>query len=264
MSVSKITLHEVLNIEHSFLKAGSNHAEGQSLETVSELSSGISFQERCRIVADMLGTHTIDERMIPCPFLSLPQLKVKRGMDLVFASVALLIFSVPMLVIALLIKLESKGPIFYRQERVGLGGRRFHMLKFRSMKLNAEASSGAVWAIKNDPRRTKFGTLLRTTSLDELPQLFNVFRGEMSMVGPRPERPNFVAEFRKDVLNYDLRHHVPVGITGWAQVHGWRGNTSIQKRVGYDIFYILHWSPWLDIRTLFLTLFRGFINRNAY
>ncbi len=223
-----------------------------------------SFYHRSKIVAELLAEHIIDRNQIPEQALSKSQLIMKRGFDLFFATVATLIFAVPMLIIAILIKMESRGPILYMQERVGFHGRIFKMFKFRSMRMNAEENSGAVWAIKDDPRRTRLGRFLRASSLDELPQIFNVFRGEMSMVGPRPERPVFVEEFKLSVPNYDLRHRVPVGITGWAQVHGWRGNTSIQKRVGYDLFYAMNWSLSLDMTTLFLTLFRGFINKNAY
>jgi exopolysaccharide biosynthesis polyprenyl glycosylphosphotransferase len=185
-------------------------------------------------------------------------------MDIVFCSMALIIFFIPMALIALLIKLESRGPIFYKQERVGLDGKIFKMWKFRSMRQDAERSTGAVWAIENDPRRTKFGCFLRRTSLDELPQLWNVLKGEMSMVGPRPERPIFVRAFEREYPLYAHRHQVKVGITGWAQVHGWRGQTSIQSRLDCDLYYLKNWSPWIDIRVLFLTIFRGFVNKNAY
>jgi lipopolysaccharide/colanic/teichoic acid biosynthesis glycosyltransferase len=138
------------------------------------------------------------------------------------------------------------------------------MLKFRSMRQNAEAQTGAVWARKNDDRRTWIGNLIRATSLDELPQLFNVLWGDMSLVGPRPERPEFIAGFSKSIPFYMARHCVKAGMTGWAQVHGWRGNTSLRKRVQYDLHYITHWTPWLDIKILWLTVFRGFIDKNAY
>jgi lipopolysaccharide/colanic/teichoic acid biosynthesis glycosyltransferase len=148
--------------------------------------------------------------------------------------------AIPMLIIAMLIKLTSRGPIFYRQERCGLNGRTFNMLKFRSMRIDAEQQTGAVWTQKDDPRRTRFGTFLRKTSLDELPQLINVLMGDMSLVGPRPERPVFIQQFSKTIPNYTARHTVKAGITGWAQVHGWRGNTSLRKRVQFDLYYITH------------------------
>lgn len=195
--------------------------------------------------------------------LSVSQRVAKRIFDLLVAAVALLIFAVPMCVIAILIRLTSKGPIFYGQERITINGRHFIMLKFRSMKEGSEAN-GAVWAIKDDPRRTRLGSFLRASSLDELPQLWNVLRGEMSIVGPRPERPYFVEIFRAEIPNYDARHQMKSGITGWAQICGWRGNTSIEKRVQYDLLYIKRWSIWFDFKILCLTLIRGFINKNAY
>ena len=138
------------------------------------------------------------------------------------------------------------------------------MLKFRSMSVDAEQQSGAVWARKDDPRRTWFGAMLRATSLDELPQFINVLMGDMSLVGPRPERPVFINQFSRTIPNYMARHCVKCGITGWAQVHGWRGNTSLRKRVQYDLYYITHWNPWLDLRILWMTLWHGLFNRNAY
>ena len=166
--------------------------------------------------------------------------------------------------IALLVKLTSRGPVLYVQERMGLDGRTFRLAKFRTMEVDAERDTGPVWASNDDPRRTRLGSILRRISLDELPQLWNVIKGEMSLVGPRPERPVFIENFRKSVPKYMLRHKVKAGITGWAQVNGWRGNTSIQKRVEHDLYYIQHWSLRLDTRILWLTLFRGFLNRNAY
>jgi Undecaprenyl-phosphate glucose phosphotransferase len=189
---------------------------------------------------------------------------VKRAMDVTLSALALIVLSPLMLLIALLVKLSSRGPVFYRQERCGLNGRPFQMLKFRTMREDAEAQTGAVWAIKDDPRRTRLGALLRKTSLDELPQLLNVLKGDMSLVGPRPERPVFIQRFRKTIPNYMARHSVKAGITGWAQVNGWRGNTSLRKRIAYDLYYITHWNPWFDLRILWLTLFRGFFHRNAY
>jgi Undecaprenyl-phosphate glucose phosphotransferase len=191
-------------------------------------------------------------------------LVVKRAMDIVLSSFALLLLSPLLAVIALLVKLTSPGPVFYRQERCGLNGETFQMLKYRSMAANAEQQTGAVWARKDDPRRTRFGTFLRRTSIDELPQLFNVLMGDMSLVGPRPERPVFIQQFRKTIPSYNARHCVKAGITGWAQVHGWRGNTSLRKRVQYDLYYITHWTPWLDLHIMWMTVFRGLVHRNAY
>ena len=189
---------------------------------------------------------------------------VKRVMDICLSTIALVLLSPIMAAVALLIKLTSPGPIFYSQERCGLNGQSFRMLKFRSMKVDAEQKSGAVWAVKNDDRKTKIGGFLRKTSLDELPQLINVLKGDMSMVGPRPERPVFINKFVKTIPSYHARHAVKAGITGWAQVNGWRGNTSLRKRIQFDLYYITHWTPWLDLRILWLTLWHGFVNRNAY
>lgn len=189
---------------------------------------------------------------------------VKRAMDVLLSLAGLVLLSPVLFVIGLLVKLSSPGPMFYRQERCGLNGRPFQMLKFRSMRVDAEHQTGAVWAQKDDPRRTVLGSFMRRTSLDELPQLWNVLRGDMSLVGPRPERPVFISQFTKTIPNYMVRHCVKSGITGWAQVHGWRGNTSLRKRVQYDLYYITHWTPWLDIRILWMTIFHGIFHRNAY
>lgn len=189
---------------------------------------------------------------------------VKRAMDIVLALAALIVLSPLMVLIAIIVKRTSPGPVFYRQERCGLNGKPFQMLKFRSMSVDAEKQTGAVWARKDDPRRTAFGTFIRKTSLDELPQFINVLKGDMSLVGPRPERPVFIRQFSQTIPNYMARHTVKSGITGWAQVHGWRGNTSLRKRVQYDLYYITHWTPWLDLHILWMTVFRGLLNRNAY
>jgi Undecaprenyl-phosphate glucose phosphotransferase len=189
---------------------------------------------------------------------------LKRGCDLVGGALALALAAPVMLGIVVALRLASPGPVLYRQERMGVDGRRFRMLKFRTMRVDAEAETGPVWARPDDPRRTRLGTFLRRWSLDELPQLFNVLRGEMSLVGPRPERPSFVEEFRRRVPGYMLRHKVKAGITGWAQVNGWRGNTSIERRIECDLYYIERWSLAFDLRILVQTLWYGFRNRNAY
>jgi Undecaprenyl-phosphate glucose phosphotransferase len=189
---------------------------------------------------------------------------VKRAMDITLSAVALVILSPLLAVIAVLVKWTSPGPVFYKQERCGLNGKPFEMLKFRSLPVDAERQTGPVWATKNDPRRTPFGAFLRSSSLDELPQLFNVLWGDMSLVGPRPERPVFIEQFSKTIPNYMARHCVKAGMTGWAQVHGWRGNTSLRKRIQYDLYYITHWTPWLDVRIMWMTLWTGLFNRNAY
>ena len=165
-----------------------------------------------------------------------------------------------MAVIAVVIKCCSPGPVLYRQIRMGLDRRQFELIKFRTMVDNAEKETGPVWAAENDPRITRLGGWLRRTNLDELPQLFNVLRGEMSLVGPRPERPPLIDEFRKSIPKYMLRHKVKAGMTGWAQIHGWRGNTSLATRIEYDLDYIENWSLWRDIKILVLTLSRGYRN----
>ena len=190
-------------------------------------------------------------------------LVAKRIVDIVLSGVALLITAPVQLVLAAIVKLTSPGPILYRQERMGLDGRTFQMLKFRSMRNDAEGDTGAVWATRDDRRRTSIGAMLRLTSLDELPQLFNVLRGEMSLVGPRPERPVFIEEFRKRIPKYMLRHKVKAGITGWAQVNGWRGDTSLEKRIECDLYYIEHWSLPFDVKILWLSVWKGFIHKNA-
>jgi Undecaprenyl-phosphate glucose phosphotransferase len=186
---------------------------------------------------------------------------LKRGLDLSLGATALVIFAPLMLLIMLAIKCSSRGPILYRQERMGLDGRRFVMLKFRSMIDDAEKLTGPVWAAERDPRTTPLGRWLRRLNLDELPQLINVLRGEMSLVGPRPERPPLINEFRKSVPKYMLRHKVKAGMTGWAQINGWRGNTSLPSRIEYDLDYIENWSLWRDIKILARTLFSNFQNR---
>lgn len=187
---------------------------------------------------------------------------VKRTIDVV-VSAAVLTLGFPLYaLLALLVKLSSKGPIFYSQIRVGADGKVFTLYKYRSMRTDAEAKTGAVWAKPGDNRTTKVGAWLRKTSLDELPQFFNVLRGDMSLVGPRPERPVFVEQFRESIPKYMLRHRMKSGITGWAQINGWRGNTSIEERIKHDLYYIGHWSHRFDLKILLLTLFR--VNRNAY
>ncbi len=186
----------------------------------------------------------------------------KRIMDVVVSAVAIICLSPLFLVLALGVKLTSKGPVFYRQERMGYDGQRFIILKFRSMVVDAEKETGAVWARENDPRTTRIGAFMRRWNLDELPQFFNVLKGEMSLVGPRPERPVFIEKFKNEIPRYMLRHKVKTGITGWAQVNGYRGRTSLQKRLEYDLYYIENWSLWFDIKILFFTLIKGF--KNAY
>ncbi len=189
---------------------------------------------------------------------------LKRGFDLALAIVALIVLSPLMLLIALAIWSEDRGPVFYRQIRMGLDGKPFAILKFRSMKVGAEKETGAKWAERDDPRRTRVGRWLRAWSLDELPQLFNVIAGDMSVVGPRPARPQFVEQFRAEFPHYMLRHKVRAGMTGWAQVHGWRGNTSVRVRIEHDLYYIENWSLLLDVKIVCMTLVHGLRHENAY
>ena len=188
----------------------------------------------------------------------------KRVFDFLFSATVLAVIWPVLLLLAAAVKVSSRGPVFYRQERMGLDGRRFEMLKFRTMDADAEVRSGPVWARPSDQRRTGLGAFLRRLSLDELPQFWNVLRGDMSVVGPRPERPVFVERFRQTVPGYMLRHKVKSGITGWAQVNGLRGNTSLEKRIQYDIEYIERWSVWLDFKIIAMTVVRVLVDRNAY
>jgi len=187
---------------------------------------------------------------------------IKRSFDILGAFFGLIVISPILLIASILIKFSSKGPLIYLQERCGEDGRIFNLYKFRTMKVDAEKETGPVWASENDPRRTAVGQFLRRVNWDELPQLWNVLKGDMSLVGPRPERPHFVDQFKEDVPRYMSRHLVRSGITGWAQVNGLRGNTDIRERVKYDLFYMENWSLIFDIKILVLTLFRG--NLNAY
>ena len=189
---------------------------------------------------------------------------VKAVEDYVLASLILALISPLMLFIAIGVKLSSPGPVFYRQERVSWNGQPFEMLKFRSMPVTAEDATGPKWATPGEQRATPFGRFLRRTSLDELPQFINVLKGEMSIVGPRPERPYFIDRFKDEIPDYMQKHLVKAGITGWAQVNGWRGDTDLEKRIEYDLFYIENWSLWFDLKIIFLTVFRGFVNKNAY
>jgi Undecaprenyl-phosphate glucose phosphotransferase len=236
---------------------------------------------------DQLAQRTVDVKIVPdlyqyitlcggleefggLPIISLQggplhgwNLVAKRLFDILVSLCALVLTGPLLLTIALLVKLTSRGPVLFHQERMGMDGRTFKMLKFRTMYTGAE-SSGVQMASRDDPRRTFIGMLLRRTSLDELPQFFNVLRGEMSLVGPRPERPVFIEEFKRQVPKYHLRHKVKAGMTGWAQINGLRGQTSIQKRIEYDLYYIENWSLVLDLKILVRTALGGFISKNAY
>ena len=211
---------------------------------------------------DILGLPVINIRYVPLSntFNSM----VKRVMDILGSIAAIIVSSPVMLLMCILIKATSPGPLIYKQERVGLHNKTFWMYKFRSMEIQPESEEKKAWTVKNDPRVTGIGKFMRRTSIDELPQLFNILKGDMSLVGPRPERPFFVEKFREEIPRYMVKHQVRPGLTGWAQVNGYRGDTSIRKRIDCDLYYIENWSIGFDIKILFLTIFKGFINKNAY
>ena len=211
---------------------------------------------------DLLGLPVVNIRHVP--LTNSFNMICKRAMDIVGAIVAIIIFSPVMLVTAVLVRTTSKGPLIYKQERVGLHNQTFQMYKFRSMEVQSAKSEKRAWTVRDDPRVTKVGRVIRKTSIDELPQLFNILKGDMSLVGPRPERPFFVEKFREEIPRYMVKHQVRPGLTGWAQVNGYRGDTSIKKRIEYDLYYIENWTMGLDIKILFLTFFKGFVNKNAY
>ena len=211
---------------------------------------------------DLLGLPVVNIRHVP--LTNTFNMICKRTMDIIGAIIAIIIFSPVMLVTAILVKTTSKGPLIYKQERVGLHNQIFQMYKFRSMEVQSPKAERKAWTVRNDPRVTKVGKIIRRTSIDELPQLFNILKGDMSLVGPRPERPFFVEKFREEIPRYMVKHQVRPGLTGWAQVNGYRGDTSIKKRIEYDLYYIENWTLGLDIKILFLTFFKGFVNKNAY
>jgi len=211
---------------------------------------------------DLQGLPVINIRRVP---LSDPlNAMMKRAVDIFGALVALILFSPIMLVTAILIKLTAPGPLIYCQERVGLHNRPFKMYKFRSMEVQDPKKEKNQWTSPHDPRVTPIGRFIRKTSIDEMPQLFNVLFGDMSLVGPRPERPFFVEKFKEEIPRYMIKHQVRPGMTGWAQVNGLRGDTSITKRIEHDLYYIENWTLGFDFKILFLTFFKGFINKNAY
>ena len=211
---------------------------------------------------DLMGLPVINIRYVP--LTNTLNWMAKRAVDVLGALFGLLVSSPFMLLAAILVKATSPGPVIFKQERVGLHNKPFYMYKFRTMELQKPSQEKKAWTVKDDPRVTKVGKVLRKTSLDELPQFFNILAGEMSLVGPRPERPLFVEKFKEEIPRYMIKHQVRPGLTGWAQINGYRGDTSIRKRVEYDIFYIENWTMSLDIKLQFLTIFKGFINKNAY
>ena len=209
---------------------------------------------------DLLGLPVINIRRVPLNGAF--NRFIKRASDIVGSFLLIILFSPVMLVVALAVRFSSKGPVIYKQERVGLHNRNFVMYKFRSMKI--ERCDELHFTTQNDDRTTGIGRFIRRCSLDELPQLFNVLKGDMSLVGPRPERPEFVEKFREQIPRYMIKHQVRPGMTGWAQINGYRGNTSIRKRIEYDLYYIENWTFWFDIVILFQTIFKGFVNKNAF
>ena len=211
---------------------------------------------------DLMGLPVINIRYVP--LTNTGNIIIKRSMDIVGALVGIVVTSPIMLLAAVLVRLTSPGPIIFKQERVGLHNKTFYMYKFRSMERQAPKEEKRAWTVRNDPRVTPVGKILRRTSIDELPQLFNILKGDMSLVGPRPERPLFVEKFKEEIPRYMVKHQVRPGLTGWAQVNGLRGDTSIRKRVEYDVFYIENWTLGFDLKIILMTFFTGFINKNAY
>ena len=211
---------------------------------------------------DLMGLPVINIRYVP--LTNTLNWVAKRVVDVVVALVGLVVSSPVMLISAIAIGCTSRGPIIFKQERIGLHNKPFQMYKFRTMKVQKPSSEEKEWTTKDDPRVTKVGKFLRRTSVDELPQLFNILKGDMSVVGPRPERPQFVDKFKEEIPRYMVKHQVRPGLTGWAQINGYRGDTSIKRRIEYDIFYIENWTMSFDIKIMFLTIFKGFINKNAY
>ncbi|MFN2446950.1 MAG: undecaprenyl-phosphate glucose phosphotransferase, partial [Vicinamibacterales bacterium] len=236
----------------------STSREGVDVRVVPDLLQFIALRAR---LEDLDGVPVINLNDVPLQgFNSL----VKRALDFAFSLSALTVMAVPGLIIAWLVKRSSPGPVFYQQQRMGLDGRRFTVYKFRTMVVDAEEDTGPIWADEDDARATRIGAWLRRHDFDEWPQFWNVFKGEMSIVGPRPERPFFVEQFKHRIPQYMLRHKVKAGITGWAQVNGWRGNTSLEKRIEYDLYYIENWSVSLDLKIMWLTLLKGvFPSRHA-
>ena len=211
---------------------------------------------------DLMGLPVINIRHVP--LTNTVNLVAKRAVDVVGSAIAIVILSPLMLIAAILIKCTSPGPIIFKQERVGIHNKPFKMYKFRTMEMQKPTTEQKAWTVKDDPRIIRVGKLLRKTSLDELPQLFNILKGDMSIVGPRPERPFFVEKFKEEVPRYMIKHQVRPGLTGWAQINGYRGDTSIRKRIEYDLYYIENWTMGFDFKIMFLTIFKGFINKNAY
>lgn len=218
------------------------------------------FQLLNHSVSDIAGMPIIS--LTSSPMYNIKNRLIKRAEDILFSTLILIVISPIILVISILVKITSPGPIFYRQERVSWNGQPFQMLKFRSM-LESEESNTISWGNANKKKITFIGAILRKTSLDELPQFINVLKGDMSIIGPRPERSIFVEQFKYEIPGYMQKHMVKAGISGWAQINGWRGDTDLNKRIEYDLYYIENWSLFFDLKIIFLTIFKGFINKNA-
>jgi exopolysaccharide biosynthesis polyprenyl glycosylphosphotransferase len=269
--MDQLDLIENLNAENILIAVPTDDFSGLR-QCVSKLNS---LGKPIRIIVNSGNGMKVRDRVIqlgrlqmldldPSPMPSIGYFLFKRIFDMVFSGAVLLVLAVPMFVIAVAIFLTSRGPIFFRQQRVGRNGKVFKMYKFRTMRVSSTNEADTSWTGEDDPRRTAIGTFLRKSSLDELPQFFNVLKGEMSVVGPRPERPHFVGKFRKNITLYQTRHHLNVGITGWAQVNGLRGDTSIPKRIRYDLYYLHHWSMLFDMQIILMTIWGGFMGKNAY
>jgi len=249
------------------LPVSAHRAIGYALDRMEERVITVKF------VPDMLGRQLINHRMEDCGGVPMVTLRdspllghawlLKAIEDRVIAAVILLMISPLMVALAVGVKLSSPGPVLYRQRRVGLDGKEFEMLKFRSMPVDMEKNKAVQWGNAQAKTTTRFGRFIRQTSLDELPQFLNVLRGDMSIVGPRPERPMFVEKFKGEIAGYMHKHLVKAGITGWAQINGWRGDTDLVKRIEYDLYYINHWSLAFDLRIIFLTIFKGFVHSEA-
>lgn len=247
--------NEMLHANELYQKLGATLAE---VFLVPYLGENVFFEPKAIQIDGVTTINLNSSSMSPMG------MAFKRLFDICFSLLFILLFSPVFLICALLVKVTSSGPVLYKQERMGLDGKTFMCLKFRGMTENAEEKTGPVWAKADDDRTTAIGKWLRKTSLDEIPQFFNVLKGEMSVVGPRPERPIFVENFKTHIPGYMLRHKAKAGITGWAQISGWRGNTSLEKRIECDLWYIQNWSIWLDLKIVLLTPFKGFIHPNAY
>ena len=247
--------------EYEHLEAIVNDCEKSGVHT-KFIPDYNNFIPTIQHIEDLWGLPVINIRHVP--LTELHNAYIKRIVDIFGALFGIILFSPVMIISAILVKLTDGGPIIYAQERVGLHNKPFRMYKFRSMAVQKPSEEKSKWTTPNDPRVTGVGRLIRKTSIDEMPQFFNILKGDMSLVGPRPERPFYVEKFREEIPHYMIKHQVRPGLTGWAQVNGFRGDTSIQKRIDHDLYYIENWTLGFDFKIMFLTIFKGFINKNAY